>query len=245
MRRTITILATMLLMLVAARSGLAHRPEDGNPSGVTVIPNPTTSFAYYRELAGLDDFHVYQFEGQAGVFFHAGINIPQLDGLEDYGVSLALLGPGLPSLEPAGLPAQELVALAGVPDTLPGWAQAAGLESLNGVIVESTRSPDFYEPFTQTRYWGRQVIELELPEDGRYALVVWNEDRQPGKYVLDTGTQEVFSPADLLQFPIWWFNTRIFFEQGPALTAAAAAIVVLALAGLVTARRALATRSAQ
>jgi len=245
MRRMTMLAVTLLLLLVTAQSGLAHRPENGNPEGVTIIPDPTTSYAYYRQLSGSDTVHVYQFEGQAGTFFHAGINIPQLDRLADYGVSLALLGPGLPPLAPAKLPFQQISARMGMPTLLPDWARTASQPTLSGIRVDSTPGEAFFEPFTQTRYWGRQELELDLPQDGSYTLLIWHEGGQPGKYVLDTGTQEVFGPGDLLQFPLWWFNTRTYFEQGPFLTTIAAAITTLALAGLVSARRIHATRRAK
>lgn len=221
----------------------AHRPDEGNETGVTQIQDPNTSFAYYRELDSNSPVHVYTFEGQAGQFFHAGINIPQIEGLEDYQVSFAILGPGLPKLDnhtqndqtpthgeltsvehKPGLVTTNLP----VPDNL-------SLEQIGGLILENRIGEDFFEPFTQTRYWGRQELDIDLPETGRYYLLVWNPEGLAGKYVLDTGTQEVFSPADLLRFPIWWLNTRLYFEQGLILIGTAS-LLIMFIAGLVIVR---------
>jgi hypothetical protein len=93
-------------------------------------------------------------------------------------------------------------------------------------------SADFFEPFTQTKYWGRQQIDLSLPANGAYYLLVWQPDGQPGKYVLDTGYEEVFQLADLIRFPVWWLRVHIFFGHGPVL-ALAGALIFLAVALLI------------
>lgn len=233
----LSLVATFFLVPNAS----AHRPEEGVDNGLTIIPSPTISYAYYQEFDGLSDFHAYTFEAQSGQFFHAGINIPQLDGLEDYGVSLALFGPGLPKVEADifseshahtdqdGADSHAHAATIDFPDWL-------DLDSLGGIVVENQPGEDFFEPFTQTNYWGRQVLELNLPETGRYYLLVWNTEKEVGKYVLDTGREEVFGPADLLRFPVWWVNTRMYFEQGPALLGAAS-VLFFGIAGIVIYRR--------
>lgn len=222
----------------------AHRPNEGNDTGVTLIPDATTSYAYYRQFDGSELVHVYAFEGQAGQLLHAGINIPQIKGLENYQVELALLGPGLPPLgfgldqktSPETHSESELVrhdhkqTSGNIP--IPG---DLNLDRFGGLIVESQEGEDFLEPFTQTRYWGRQDLELNLPESGKYYLLVWNSDGDDGKYVLDTGTQEVFSPADILRFPVWWINTRLYFEQDLGLISVAS-LLVFGILGIVVYR---------
>lgn len=218
----------------------AHRPDEGNLDGVTAIPNPDTSFAYYREIDNTSPVHLYTFDGKAGDFFHAGINIPQISGLEDYQVSLALLGPGLPGLEEseqtnASHSHTGVETVAHEHESQSSYLPLpAGynLEQLGGLVVENRPGEDFFEPFTQTRYWGRQELDFNLPETGKYYLLVWNPEGEGGKYVLDTGTEEVFGPADLLRFPIWWLNTRLYFEQGPSLVGAAS-ILFFGIGGLV------------
>jgi hypothetical protein len=230
MRKILLSLALLLSLLsLPLFSVSAHRPGWGEDEGVTEIPNLRTSFAFYRVLEAappgsfdptqdthdLDSaaqfgyIHLYRFEAQAGQNLYGGINIPSISGLEDYAVSLALVGPGLPLEDVDALPLA-------VPE-----------EGLGAVIFPTQVSEDFFEPFTLTRYWGRQSMDLELPESGPYFLVVWNPDGQPGKYVMDTGRAEEFSPGDIFRFPVWWVQVHLFFEHGPALAAAAGLLALL------------------
>ncbi len=237
----ITLLASLFLFVPPAS---AHRPDQGNEGDMTEISSPTTSFAYYRELVAGGQVQVYRFEAEAGQFFHAGINIPQIDRLENYGVTLALIGPGLPTL-----PDGRLEAMADHSHEDSGGAEShdhrglllmdvlpASAANLGGVVLPSARSPEFFEPFTQTRYWGRQTLEMNVPVSGVYYLMVWNPEGATGKYVLDTGIEEVFGAADLLRFPIWWLQTRLYFEQLPQLVVAGL-IILAVLAAIAWLRR--------
>jgi hypothetical protein len=219
-RFTLFLIIVLAGILVPVSDAHAHRPEPGSAEGITAIPDPDASYAYYRELAAPDEVHVYRVEAQTGQFFHAGINVPQIDGLEDYGVTLALLGPGLPPLTEAQLPFHGLDADEDRDQDQPGdlplpEALLLDLRSGNsgGIVAESVVGGEFYEPFTQTRYWERQSIDLDLPASGSYYLLVWSPEGVTGKYVLDTGTEEVFDLADMLRFPKWWLDTRVYFEQ--------------------------------
>ncbi len=209
--RYLSSLLILFVLLFGVSSASAHRPLWGEDQAITEIPNLDTSFAVYRDLRAPEQVDVYVFEAQAGERLHAGINIPAVAGLEQYGVSVALMGPGLPAADPALLPA------AYPPD-------------LGAQIFSTAPGEDFFEPFTQTNYWGRQRLELNLPETGTYYLLVWNPAGQAGKYVMDTGTAEVFGPADLFRFPVWWVQVHLFFGHGPYLAAGALALVA-ALAG--------------
>lgn len=202
----------------------AHRPEEALVDGVTEIPDPKTSFAYYRDFDTGRFLHLYSVSGTAGTPFHAGIQIPQIDGLENYGVTLGLFGPGLPEIDLRSL-------------SLPSTIEAGPvLEQMGGIIAPTEITEDFYEPFTQTRYWGRQSLDIQFPETGEYYLVIWQADEFPGKYVLDTGRAEVFSPGDLLRFPIWWWNTRAYFNQLPSFSFTSVVLGLLLL-GVISIRR--------
>lgn len=208
-------LIAMLLFTVPTAS--AHRPGWGDADGVTEIADIVTSWAYYRGLGGTAQVDVYTFTARAGDHLHAGINIPAVRGLENYGVSVALFGPGLPEADHALLP----------PDHP---------EDLGAVVFQTVKGEDFFEPFTQTHYWGRQRIEMDLPETGAFYLVVWNPTGATGKYVMDVGRAEVFGPGDLFQFPIWWVRVHAFFGHTPYLVAAAL-VPLLAFAVFVFLRR--------
>jgi hypothetical protein len=187
---------------------MAHRPLWGEGDTVE-IPNLTTSFAIYRDIETAEQIDYYTLEATAGDDLYAGISIPAIRGLESYLVSVALVGPGLPEVDHEALPAEHP-------------------QGLGALIFPSKTGEDFFEPFTQTRYWGRQRIEMKLPESGRYFLLIWNPAGETGKYVLDVGRDEIFSLGDILRFPVWWLRVHAFFEHTPYIISAA-----ILLAGLV------------
>jgi hypothetical protein len=95
-------LITLLLLLarlILVPPAYAHRPDRSSDLDITLIPGVHTSFAYYREPTSSSPLHSYHVAAVAGDFFHAGILVPQLDGLETYGANLLLNSPGLPEID--------------------------------------------------------------------------------------------------------------------------------------------------
>lgn len=202
----------------AVPGAAAHRPDWGNEAGLTQIEDLSTSIAFYRELTTPGQVHVYRFQGQAGQHLHAGVSIPAIPGLEDYEVNLALLGPGLPEASHDSLPTEHP-------------------EGLGATVYPSVPGEDFFEPFTQTNYWGRQSIETDLPAGGEYFLLVWHPSGTPGKYVLDTGRTEAFLPGDLFRFPLWWVRVQLYFGHTTRLVGVAALLLAVIGAAIGVARR--------
>jgi hypothetical protein len=202
--RLLILAILALLTLIPFSSASAHHPMWGDED-VTAIDNLTTSFAFYRNLPA-EKVHVYTIIGKQGQNLHTGINIPAVKGLEDYSVTMALFGPTLPEADHDRLPPEHP-------------------ENLGALIFPSEVSANFFEPFTQTLYWGRQSIEMTLPADGEYYLVIWQPEGLAGKYVMDSGHAEVFGFGDLFLFPIWWVKVHLFFGHGAYLFAGAAAIL--------------------
>ena len=217
--RHISIFLFLLSTFIWTPIASAHRPATAS-EGITKIPNITTSFAYYQELQTPEQVDQYTFTAEAGDFFHAGINIPAIAGLENYGVAMALIGSGLPELPADALPAVTA-------DHHDSAETDDHAHKIRGLIVPSVVSGNFYEPFTQTNYWGRQTLELDLPASGEYSLLVWNPEGETGKYVLDTGTEEVFGLVDLFRFPIWWINVHTYFGHTPYIAAVGLLLVAL------------------
>lgn len=208
----------LLMLLGATRRAFAHRPMPGNPGGVVELPDAELSYAFYQELTRPDQVDFYRVTAHAGARLQASINIPHLPALADYGVSLALVGPGLPDLDPAQLPA---AARARLGDT-----------ASKGLVLPSQVSDSFQEPFTQTRYFGRQRLNMPAPADGSYMLLVWHPQGVPGKYVLSTGYRERFGPADLLRFPAWWVDVHRYYGDAPRNAVAAYLSGIGALVGM-------------
>jgi len=209
LRKVQFIAVWIATLLFVVPSAFAHRPvEAAVESEAIQVPDLSTSYAFYRDLTSAQQVDVYTFQGNAGEFFNAGISIPVVPGLEDYSVSMALVGPGLSPSTNSDLPLE--------------ISEEAG-----SLIIPSSDNGEFFEPFTQTNYWTRQKVELELPKSGDYRLLIWNENGRTGKYVLDTGREEVFGPGDLFLFPIWWVQVHTYFEHTPYLVAAAFGIVII------------------
>ncbi len=201
--RSLILTTLILVLLIPVSSASAHYPL-WSDEDITAIDNLTTSFAYYRDLPA-EKIHIYTFEGKQGQNLHAGINIPAIKGLEDYSVTMALFGPDLPEADHDQLPPEHP-------------------EDLGALIFTSEITSDFFESFTQTLYWGRQSIELRLPADGEYYLVIWQPEGTKGKYVFDSGRTEMFGFGDLFLFPVWWIRVHFFFGHGAYLLLGAAII---------------------
>ncbi len=259
-----------LLSLAFSGPAEAHKMADTGDGNVITLPDIVTSLAFYQELEAVNEVHVYTFEGQKGQRFQAGINIPAIAGLENYGVSLLLLGPGLDPLTPAALGMEENSAAFAPrqPKTAETSEEESSEEShgdhgdheadplanlhenhsdttihrieelmvlLNlpttGVLAPSGPGPDFFEAFSQTHYWGRQSIQFNLPASGSYSLLVFHPEGESGKYVLDTGYEEVFGIGDILQMPIWWVKIRLYFGQGAQLAILGSGIALTLVGG--------------
>ena len=205
--RKLALFIQVVIALSFVSVASAHRPEWGEQGHVTEVSDIKTSRAYYRQLNSGMQVDIYSFTVGDDRSLHAGINIPAIAGLEDYQVSLALFGPGLSRNN------HELL-----PPLHP--------EDLGTMIYPSSIGEDFFEPFTQTNYWGRQRMDINLPEPGKYYLVVWQPNGNSGKYVLDIGTEEVFGIDDILNFPVWWVKAHLFFEHGRMLGLIAGALAV-------------------
>ena len=73
---------------------------------------------------------------------------------------------------------------------------------------------EFYEPFGQVTYWERQELKTEIPDDGKYFIVVMDEKNKSGKYSLAIGTIEDFSGSDFfIVLPTAWFETKLFVND--------------------------------
>ena len=86
------------------------------------------------------------------------------------------------------------------------------------LFVGNFPSKEFYEPFGQVTYWERQEVRLNIPNDGKYFIIVNDEKGQSGKYSLAIGTIEDFSAIDFVTIlPTAWLETKIFFNDTNAI----------------------------
>ena len=207
MKKTFLPLLTLFLLFSFSIVS-AHQPVWGDEFGPIEIEDTSTSFAFYQTLQA-DEVDVFFVEGKKGETFRGGIQIPDIAALRDYEVSLALFGPGLPTPEESQLPPEHP-------------------EDLGALIFPHEVTEDYYEPFTQAQYWGRQEFSVAFPEDGTYYVIVWQPEGKPGKYVIDTGYAERFGFFDIFLFPVWWARVALFHQYYARLVFAGALALALA-----------------
>lgn len=99
----------------------------------------------------------------------------------------------------SGRHGQEILVRVDIPQ-IPGLEGFAPTVALTGpglppgariIAPPAEKPPAFFEPFTQTSYWTRQVDRITLPADGRYQIAVYHPEGQTGRYVLSVGDKEV------------------------------------------------------
>jgi hypothetical protein len=177
----------------------AHKPIQSDGKNISFenalqIPDHKISWVIYEEL-DVYQTKFYSFEAKKGEPFYASIVIPKLDSLESYKPSLALAGEGI-----------QVQNIKNINAELPPGGIV--VYDYNGIIP----SKEFYEPFGQTTYWERQEIQISIPEDGTYYIMVFDSQGFPGKYSLAVGTIEDFSMTDFFTvLPSAWFETKLFY----------------------------------
>ena len=180
-----------LLILASTNQAFAHKLISHDDShrdyeSALVIPDHKISWAIYENL-DTNEAKYYTFDAKKGDSFYASIEIPKIPGLEFYSPTVNFIEPN---------------------DDERKFAVEKFLYEGN------YPGNEFYEPFGQVTYWERQEINLEIPYDGKYFLVVADEKNQSGKYSLAIGTIEDFSGADFFTIlPKAWFDTKIFVND--------------------------------
>lgn len=213
--------AIITISIIMANPAYGHRliSHDGthtNFDSALQIPDHRISWAVYDNLT-MDGAKFYAFEGERGDSFYMSILIPKMDGLEEYSPTLFLV-------KPAGFEGQ--------PVPFEDWPNTERFP-----YEEKFPGDEFYEPFGQVTYWERQEVRSYLPADGKYFIVVVDEEGQGGKYALSIGTIEDFSGENfLVVIATGWFETKLFVNDhlsvGTLFFALAAIPTIVALAAM-------------
>jgi hypothetical protein len=201
--KVIAMVIGLFAVLVSARVAAAHTPifverDITTPEQAWPVGDYQISWAFYARLAPANAPQYYAIEGRAGDRLTANLEVPKIAGLENFRPALAVIGPGLPVFD-----AQRGLI---VP------------EGYGGMLVNdsgATPRAQFDEPFSQTSYYRGPQLDVQLPQTGRYYVVVQDETGGTGKYTLAIGTREVFGGGD----PNWMQKLRTFFDsagQDPA-----------------------------
>jgi hypothetical protein len=195
--RILAVLIAGALALVTVHPASAHTPifierDINSPETAWPVGDYSISWAFYGRVIPARAPQYFSIEGRAGDRLYANLEVPRIAGLENFRPSIAVVGPGLPAFEaPRGL-------------TVP--------ESYGGILVDdpgATPRAQFDEPFSQTSYYRGPQLDIQLPQTGRYYVVVRDETGGTGKYTLAIGTREVFGGGD----PNWAQKLRAFFDD--------------------------------
>jgi len=201
MKKVFAILLVIIIFASSSNTVYAHKPiqSDGtntNYENSLLIPDHKISWAIYEQLEAKQT-KFYKFDAKEGDSFYSSIVIPKLDRLENYKPGLALIGENI-----------GVSSIHKIDSELPPGGIV--VYDYDGVIPSS----EFYEPFTQTTYWERQEIRINIPADGTYYIVVFDNQGMLGKYSLAVGVIEDFSMVDFFTtLPLAWIQTKIFFED--------------------------------
>lgn len=199
MRKLDLILGAALAAMATTSTAKAHKPSFGGPYARWVeayeVTDTSTSIVVYQELTCEHDEVWLRFQAKAGepLFFQLGV--PVVDRLEAERPAIALLAPGLPSVE--------------LPFVLP---PGVGGQVWRSEDVETPS--DFFEPFTQTASWVWVEQTITLPEDGDGYLVAYIPAGTNGKVWVAVGTVEDFSDVDTTEFVGWARDVNDFHETG-------------------------------
>ncbi len=187
------------VLVAGGFSAEAHKPSYANAhtSSETAfeVVDPDISIALYAEMTCSAEtlwMHM-DTEGLDEVWIELGV--PQLDRLENYRPSLAIVAEGFPPAD--------------VPFDLP--------DSMGAVVIDTAdvdEPTDFFEPFTQTSSWILFRDWFEVPADTDVYLVAYNPRQYTGKLWVAVGLTEDFSDVGISQFTEWVEKTQAFHEVG-------------------------------
>lgn len=196
-RRACMVIVILSIIFVST-SVYAHKPifSDGTNTSIDKaikVDNPEISWAVYGELTEESDVQYYVIDGEKGMDLYVQMTIPKIEGNEDFTPSIAIL------CKEFEKPENE------VPFEVP---QGYGVK-----IIEPTEiQEEFFEPFTQTRYYFRQEETIKLENDSPYYIVVYDQEGEEGKYTLAIGKKEEFGIKDILMFPFTWLKVRFWYN---------------------------------
>lgn len=213
------VLVLLLAVPCAAHQAVAIGGVYDDPAVAVEIFDPEVSQVVYGDLPVGRASLWMAVEVPAAMDIYVQIGVPYIDRLRAYRPQLALLGPGLPSLDlPIPVPA-----------------------GLGGMLVVTSRigdAPVWREPVTGTRSWILGEATLRVPGPGKYYVVAWSASAVGGKAWVAVGTRESFTVRDLAALPRVIDGVRAFHELGPdprlqaMARVAFLAVVSLLIAGL-------------
>jgi hypothetical protein len=185
------------LLLLQMTAAWAHKPSYGNSytssEAAFEVDDPDISIVLYSEMTCESDQLWMHLETGDRDQIWVELGIPQLDRLEDWRPSLAIVGPDLPEAE--------------LPFEVP--------EGMGATILHTDEVDEptfFFEEFTSTASWILTGGWIDVPPQSDIYLVAWDPDQWTGKLWIAVGTVEDFSDSTVSDFVYWMEATQAFHE---------------------------------
>jgi hypothetical protein len=198
MRSRILAMFVSVSILFPLSSIRAHRPleDPGNATSAStavIIKDPDISQVIYHEVKKDSTQLWLTFEAKKDYNLYLSIGVPVIERLKTYRPALALIGPGLPDIK--------------LPFEKPSGLGAAVF------YTDSVTIPGFFhEPITGTDSWILLEKHVTLPATGRYYVVAFSPEMEPGKLWVAIGEAERWRFEDMFKLPGISAKVRKFHE---------------------------------
>lgn len=179
-------LASGCALCALAMAAQAHVPfveeVDFSQDNPYVVQDVENSKSIHAHIGTVGDVDVYRIDLDKPARIFTKTDIPWCPQYENFGVTYALAGPGLPAPAialPVALP--------------PGYG---------AVVVRDTSAQPretWIEPFSGRQIWLGAEQALDDASPGTYQMIVWNERGQTGDYIAVIGEAEIFNAPEIRQ----------------------------------------------
>ncbi len=203
------LLVVTLMAVSILPEALAHAPltggENENLAEATAIPDPTKSWAIYRELHEGGEAQYYRFSIGEGQRILISLLISSDSKDSGFSPVLVLMAPKISN---QGI----------VPDYVE-------VPEGSGAMVVEGKPPTkaTYEPFSPSSFYPLATIDLNAPSSGTYYIAVYEPNRA-GHYGLAVGYRESYSLDEWILIPInlisvyQWEGESLPFIFAPTVT---------------------------
>lgn len=218
----ICLLAVFFTAILTLPEVVAHAPfsagENESLETASIIPDPTKSWAIYKELHEGGEAQYYRFSISEGERILVSLFISPVSKDEGFSPGLVLMGPGISS--------QGIV---------PDYVEMP--EGIGAIVLEEKPSEQAtYEPFSPSSFYPVASVEIDAPSSSTYYIAVY-EPYQGGHYGLAVGYRETYTLEEWILIPINLISIYQWEEQSLPLIFAPMMIVLAIGSGLIAWRR--------
>lgn len=199
-----------LALSLLISQGLAHTPlnpldEIHSLETAFEVPDPTKSWALYRELHDEGEAEYFKLHLNPGERLRISLYIKETK--ENFFPHLVIMSRDL-----------------ALPDDFPNSIEKP--EDFGGIVIEPLISENSeYEPFTPASYYYLIDVDETISKEGDYYVVVYEPNSVEGKYGIAIGYKEEFTLSEWLLIPFdvisihQWEGQSLIFILAPLLIA--------------------------